>query len=335
MPNHSSLGYWVRRFLLEHLPHERGLSKNTQQSYRDAFRLLLPFVSSRSRVAVDRLTVEDISPELILSFLRHLESDRASMVVTRNQRLATIHAFARFVGERCPEHVSWCGHIRLVPFKRHDKGTIPYLEKDEIDALLAAPNLRTDQGRRDHAILLFLYNSGARASEAVTVTKEDLQWDSTRAGSVKLKGKGRKVRFCPLWKSTMRELESLIRNRSAADYLFRNRYGDPLTRFGVHALVERYVRSASQQVPSLMKKRVSPHTIRHTTATHLLRAGVDINTIRAWLGHVSIETTNIYAETDLSMKAKALAACDLGVHRTTPKRKWREDLSMMAFLQNL
>jgi integrase/recombinase XerD len=231
MPNHSSLGYWVRRFLLEHLPHERGLSKNTRQSYRDAFRLLLPFVSSQSRVAVDRLMVEDISPELILSFLRHLESDRASMVVTRNQRLATIHAFARFVGERCPEHVSWCGHIRLVPFKRHDKGTIPYQEKDEIDALLAAPNLRTDQGRRDHAILLFLYNSGARASEAVTVTKEeDLQLDSTRAGSVKLKGKGRKVRFCPLWKSTMRELEPLIRNRSAADYVFRNRYGDPLTR---------------------------------------------------------------------------------------------------------
>ena len=335
MPDHSSLGYWVRRFLLEHLPHERGLSKNTQQSYRDAFRLLLPFVSSQSRVAVDRLTVEDISPEVIMSFLRHLESDRASMAVTRNQRLATIHAFARFVGERCPEYVSWCGHIRLVPFKRHDKGTLPYLEKDEIDALLAAPDRRTEQGRRDYAILLFLYNSGARASEAVAVSKEDLQWDPTRAGSVKLNGKGRKVRFCPLWKSTMRELEFLVRNRSATDYVFRNRYGDPLTRFGVHALVERCVRSASHQVPSLTKKRVSPHTIRHTTATHLLRAGVDINTIRAWLGHVSLETTNIYAETDLSMKAKALAACDLGVRRTTPKRKWREDLSVMAFLQNL
>lgn len=335
MPDHSSLGYWIRRFLLEHLPHERGLSKNTQQSYRDAFRLLLPFVSSQSRVAVDRLTVEDISPEVILSFLRHLESDRASMAVTRNQRLATIHAFARFVGERCPEHVSWCGHIRLVPFKRHDKGTLPYLEKDEIDALLAAPDRRTEQGRRDYAILLFLYNSGARASEAVAVSKEDLQWDPTGAGSVKLNGKGRKVRFCPLWKSTMRELEILVRNRPATDYAFRNRYGDPLTRFGVHALVERYVRSASQQVPSLTKKRVSPHTIRHTTATHLLRAGVDINTIRAWLGHVSLETTNIYAETDLSMKAKALAACDLGLRRSTPKRKWREDLSVMAFLQNL
>jgi site-specific recombinase XerD len=335
MPDHSSVGYWVRRFLLEHLPHERGLSKNTQQSYRDALRLLLPFVSSQSRVAVDRLTIEDISPEAIQLFLRHLESDRASMTVTRNQRLATIHAFARFVGERCPEHVSWCGHIRLVPFKRHDKGTIPYLEKEEIDALLAAPDQSTEQGRRDYAVLLFLYNSGARASEAVAITKESLQFDSAGVGSVKLNGKGRKVRFCPLWKITMRELEFLIRSRSDTDNVFRNRYGDPLTRFGVHALVERNARSASQQVPSLTKKRVSPHTIRHTTATHLLRAGVDINTIRAWLGHVSLETTNIYAETDLSMKAKALAACDLGARRNPAKSKWREDPGVMAFLQTL
>ena len=335
MPDHSSIGYWVRRFLLEYLPHERGLSKNTQQSYRDAFRLLLPFVSSQSKVAVDRLTIDDISPQVILAFLRHLESDRASRTVTRNQRLATIHAFARFVGERCPEHVSWCGHVRLVPFKRHDKGTVPYLEKNEMDALLSAPDQRTEQGRRDHAILLFLYNSGARASEAVAVTKESLQFDPTGVGSVKLNGKGRKVRFCPLWKSTMKELESLMRKGSETDSVFRNRYGEPLTRFGVHALVERYARSASQQVPSLMKKRVSPHTIRHTTATHLLRAGVDINTIRAWLGHVSLETTNIYAETDLSIKAKALAACEIGDSLSHPKRGWRENPSVMAFLQEL
>jgi len=335
MPDHSSVGYWVRSSLLEYLPHERGLSKNTQQSYRDAFRLLLPFVSSQSEIAVDRLTIEDISPQAIQAFLRHLESDRASRTVTRNQRLATIHAFARFVGERCPEHVSWCGHIHLVPFKRHDRGTVPYLEKDEIDALLAAPDRNTEQGRRDYAILIFLYNSGARASEAVAVAKEDLQWDPMRTGSVKLKGKGRKIRFCPLWKGTMNELKLLVRNRSETDCIFRNRYGDPLTRFGVHALVERYARSASEQVPSLLKKRVSPHTIRHTTATHLLRSGVDINTIRAWLGHVSLDTTNVYAETDLSMKAKALAACELGVHHGTPKRNWRQGQTVMAFLQNL
>lgn len=335
MPDHSSLGYWVRRFLLEYLLHERGLSKNTQQSYRDAFRLFLPFVSSRSKIAVDRLAIEDISSQTVQAFLRHLESDRASKSVTRNQRLATIHAFARFVGERCPEHVSWCGHIRLVPFKRHDKGTVPYLEKDEMDALLAAPDRKTLLGRRDYAVLLFLYNSGARASEAAAVTKESLQFDSTGVGSVKLNGKGRKVRFCPLWKSTMTEIEFLIRDRSETDCVFRNRYGDPLTRFGVHTLVERYVQSASEHVPSLLKKRVSPHTIRHTTATHLLRSGVDINTIRAWLGHVSLDTTNVYAETDLSTKAKALAACDVGNRRHPATAKWQEDPGVMAFLQKL
>jgi integrase/recombinase XerD len=335
MPDHSSVGYWVRRFLLEYLPHERGLSKNTQQSYRDAFRLLLPFVSSQSRVAIDRLTIEDISPEAIRSFLTYLESDRASMTVTRNQRLATIHAFALFVGERCPEYLSWCSNTRLIPFKRHDKGTISYLEKDEMDSLLAAPEQRTEQGQRDYAILLFLYNSGARASEAVAVTREDLHWDSMRSGSVKLNGKGRKIRFCPLWKSTMRELDLLVHNRSATDYVFRNRYGDPLTRYGIHALVERYAQSASENVPSLMRKRVSPHTIRHTTATHLLRSGVDINTIRAWLGHVSVDTTNIYAETDLSMKAKALAACSPVMENVTSKAKWRNNPTIMEFLQKL
>jgi integrase/recombinase XerD len=203
MPDQSSLGYWVRRFLMEHLVHERGLSRNTQQSYRDAFRLFLPFVSSHCGVAVDRLTVENLSSESLRAFLANLESTRASRIVTRNQRLATIHAFARFVGERCPEYVSWCAGIRLVPFKRCDKGSLPYLEKDEMDSLLAAPNRKTEQGQRDYAILLFLYNSGARASEAATVTKEDLSRDSTGTGSVRLQGKGRKVRVCPLWKNTM------------------------------------------------------------------------------------------------------------------------------------
>lgn len=335
MPDQSLLGYWIRRYLTEHLIHERGLSQNTQQSYRDAFRLLLPFASNQRDVTVDRLKVEDVSSELVLAFLTHLEGTRSSMVITRNQRLATIHAFARFVGERCPEYVSWCAHVRLVPFKRHDKSMLAYLEKDEMDALLAAPNRKTEQGRRDHAILLFLYNSGARASEAAAVTKEDLRLDNAGTGSVRLVGKGPKVRFCPLWKNTMSELGHLIRGRSETDRIFVNRYGDPMTRFGLHALVERHTQSASKQVSSLRTKQVSPHTIRHTTATHLLRAGVDINTIRSWLGHASLETTNIYAETDLSMKAKALAACDLGVKRGSSKAAWRNKPTVMEFLQEL
>jgi len=209
------------------------------------------------------------------------------------------------------------------------------MEKDEIDEILRVPNRASAQGQRDYALLLFLYNSGARATEAVRVEIEDLTWDSVGIGSVKIRGKGRKIRFCPLWKKTMAELEPLIRGRDIASPLFLNRYGEAMTRFGIHALVTRHWDAAAKSIPSLKTKRTSPHTIRHTTATHLLRAGVDLNTIRAWLGHLSLDTTNIYAETDLASKAKALAACDPGGGHRRIKKKWRENPSLMEFLRKL
>lgn len=334
MADHASVGFWLRRFLSEHLVHERGASRNTQQSYRDTFCLLLPFVAAQRKTSVDKLVIDDLSPTTILDFLSHLEQTRSCSVATRNQRLATVHAFARFTAERSPEHAEWCGQIRRVPFKRAWKHPIPYMEKDEVDGLLGAPDHNTGQGRRDYALLLFLYNSGARATEAARVAIEDLTWDSTGTGSVKIQGKGRKVRFCPLWKKTMAELEPLIRGRDAVDRLFLNRYGEAMTRYGIHAIVARHAETAAKETPSLKEKRVSPHTIRHTTATHLLRAGVDLNTIRAWLGHVSVDTTNIYAETDLAIKAKALAACDPGGGRRRKKR-WRDDPNLMEFLRKL
>ena len=335
MPDHASVGYWVRRFLSEYLVHERGLSKNTQQSYRDTFCLFLPFVATRLKTAVDKLVIEDLSPSIVSDFLAHLEEARSCSVATRNQRLATLHAFARFTGECSPEHVEWCAQIRRVPFKRSWRTPVPYMEKDEIDELLRAPNHATEHGQRDYALLLFLYNSGARATEAARVLIDDLTWDTTGTGSVKICGKGRKVRFCPLWKKTMAELRPLIRGRDTSNPLFLNRYGDSMTRFGVHALVTRHAETAARKVPSLKNKRISPHTIRHTTATHLLRAGVDLNTIRAWLGHVSLDTTNIYAETDLAIKAKALAACDPGGGHRKIKKRWRDDPSVMDFLRKL
>jgi site-specific recombinase XerD len=231
--------------------------------------------------------------------------------------------------------VDWCAQIRRVPFKRTWTNPVPYLEKDEIDELLRAPDRTTERGQRDYALLLFLYNSGARATEAARISIEDLTWDATGTGSVKICGKGRKVRFCPLWKKTMTELRPLIRGRDASNPLFLNRYGDSITRFGIHTLVARHAECAAIKVPSLKAKRVSPHTIRHTTATHLLRAGVDLNTIRAWLGHVSLDTTNIYAETDLAMKAKALAACDPGGGNRKIKKRWLDDPSVMEFLRKL
>lgn len=334
MKNAALLGPWIRRFLLEYLVAERNLSPNTQHSYRDTLRLLLPLLATQSGKHIDVLGIEDLSADAVRSFLKDIEEKRGCSVVTRNQRLSAMHALARFIGEHSPEHLPWCGEIRAVPFKRAGKNTLTYLEKSEMDALLAAPDQCTRQGQRDHALLLFLYNSGARASEAAGVKVADLEGGEQRGGIVKLYGKGGKIRFCPLWPRTMAALAPLMANRQPDAKLFLNRYGAPLTRFGIHTLVERSAERASKKVPAMAGKRVSPHTIRHTTATHLLRAGVDINTIRAWLGHVSIDTTNVYADVDLEMKAKALAACDTG-SPTSPKKLWRNNPGVMEFLQRL
>lgn len=330
MSDASLLGGWVRRFLLEHILGERNLARNTQRSYRDTFTLLIPFAAGKLHTTVDRLTVIDLSADLLRLFLTHLEESRKCSVATRNQRLATLHAFARFVGEHSPEHIVWCGQIRAIPFKKTTRSLIPYLDRAELDALLAAPDQQTSQGRRDYALLLFLYNSGARADEVAQLNIRDLQLDSL---FVRILGKGKKERQCPLWTATVEVLVSLIGDREPSGRVFLNRCGRSITRFGIHAMVERYAFKARIKMPSLASKRVSPHSIRHSTASHLLHAGVDINTIRAWLGHVSLETTNIYAETNLEMKAKALAMCEIEERKS--KRRWREDPGLMTFLRSL
>jgi integrase/recombinase XerD len=335
MADHVSIGYWVRRFLLEHLVHQRGASRNTQQSYRDTLRLFLPFVAAQQKTSVDRLVIDDLSPGIVSGFLHNVEQTRRCSVATRNQRLAALRAFARFTGQCSPEHLGLCAQIRSVPFKRGWTNPILYMEKNEIEGLLRAPDRKSQHGQRDYALLLFLYNSGGRATEVTRVAIEDLTWDSTGTGAVKIHGKGQKVRFCPLWKRTMAELKPLIRGRGPANPLFINRYGEAMTRFGIHTLVTRYAATVAKEIPSIKDKRISPHTIRHTTATHLLRAGVDLNTIKTWLGHVSVETTNIYAETDLAMKAKALAACDPGGANRKNRKRWRDDANLMEFLRKL
>jgi site-specific recombinase XerD len=211
-----------------------------------------------------------------------------------------------------------------------------YLEKPEIDALLNAPNPASALGNRDRALLLFIYNSGARADEVAKLCIEDLSLHSgadSALSSVCLHGKGGKVRICPLWASTTEILRNLVAGRSGKDPVFLNRRSESLTRFGIHEIVTRYAQAAMSRLPEMRKKRIGPHTIRHTTATHLLRAGVDINTIRAWLGHVSINTTNIYAETDLQMKAKALGLC--AVKSTRPAKHWRDNPDLMSFLAHI
>lgn len=330
--NQTLIGPWARRFLLEHIVGERNLAHHTQAAYRDALALLLPFAAERLHKPVDHLELEDISPELLRDFLEHLERDRHCSVATRNYRLAALHSMARFVAIRCPERVAWCASLQGIPVKKTAKPKMDYLEKQEMDALLAAPDRTIPQGRRDHALLLFLYNTGARADETARTTIQDLDMGSSP--SVRLMGKGRKSRLCPLLLQTIEVLQPLIGGRTAQEPVFLNRRGQPITRFGIHALVHRHVQRATAGCPSLRRKKVSPHTLRHTAAMHLLLSGVDINTIRAWLGHVHLDTTMIYAEANLKMKAEALAHCEVR-DSGEQRRPWREDPGVMTFLRSL
>ncbi|MCG6534284.1 MAG: site-specific integrase [Syntrophales bacterium LBB04] len=327
------LAPWIRRFLLEHLVSERNLAHNTQISYRDTLVLLLPFIAHKVAKPLDRLAIEDIRADSVRQFLLELEQTRGCSISTRNQRLAAIHALARFIGERNPEHLAWLTEIRSIPFKKTSRASLAYLEKHELDALLTVPDRRHQQGARDHALLFFLYNSGARASEAAQLTIADL--DLGTPPSVTLLGKGGKARRCPLWPQTIDILTPLIAGRKPHEAVFLNRRRQPITRFGIRALVKRCVLDAGQTVPSIAAKRISTHTIRHTTAVHLLRSGIDINTIRAWLGHVSLDTTHIYAEVDFEMKAKALAHCEIPQTATATPAHWSTNLELMAFLKSL
>lgn len=325
------LGSWLRRFLLEHLIAERNLSHNTQTSYRDTLVLLLQFMHAHYKRPVDRLAVEDVSPQIVRQFLADIEAVRSCSVATRNQRLAAIHSLARFIGLRSPEHLAWSNEVRSIPFKKAAEPTIGYLEKADMDAILRFFNRKTALGYRNYALLLFLYNTGARADEAAQVRVTDLSLG--RSPSVRIHGKGEKVRICPLWVQTAEIIKPLITGRADDDCVFQNMRGASLTRFGIYRLVQKAGLCASSGGPTLRSRRISPHIIRHTTAVHLLRAGVDINTIRAWLGHVSIDTTNIYAEVDLEMKARALAHCE--IEAETRARPWRTDTTLMAFLKTL
>src|SRR5229473_678666 len=332
MDKHEQLGPWIRRFLLEHLIKDRNLSPNTQRSYRDTLAMLLPFISAQVHKPLDRLEVADLSAGRARLFLAHLEQARRVSVATRNQRLAAMHSFARFIAEYSPQHVAWYGEIRNVPFKKTTRGLIPYLDKPEVEALLEVPDCTTRVGHRNYVFLLFLYNSGARASEAANlrISDLDLERGPHPRGSVRILGKGGKIRRCPLWEKTAAQLTQLVQGRVPTEQVFLNRRGQPLTRFGVYTVIKMCVAHAGSSMPSLLSKPVSPHTLRHSTATHLLRAGVDLNTIRAWLGHVSLDTTQVYAEIDLEMKARALEKCSTA---DVKKPTVALDGALMAFLR--
>jgi len=333
----NALARAFRAFFADHLPRVRGASPHTVLSYRDTIVLLLRFLSVRHGRPVVQLDFDDMSPDDVLAFLDHLERDRGNCASTRNARLAAIHAFARHAAAGTPEHIELCQRLLSIPFKRTALPVVEYLDAEEVRALLRAPDQTTPAGRRDHTLLLLLFNSGARVQELVDIRPCDLQL--TRPHQVRLFGKGRKERFCPLWPQTATALNGLMADTKvdtdAAQPLFRNNRGQPLSRFGVRYVLRKHAHVAAAEAPTLKRKRVHPHTMRHTAAVHLLQAGVDMVTISHWLGHASVETTNRYASVDLETKRQALAKAEPIAEVDPGIASWRQDTSVMAWLERL
>ncbi|HEX9544929.1 MAG TPA: site-specific integrase, partial [Pyrinomonadaceae bacterium] len=306
-PNQLALA--LRDFFGEFLPGVRNVSPHTIASYRDSLVLLLRFVAAQQRRCVSLLDFKDVSAELILRFLSDLESERHNTATTRNVRLSAIHAFFRYVAAQHPDRLEHCQRVLAIPFKRACQRTIEYLEYEEIQHILSAVDQSTCDGRRDYALLATLFNTGARVQEILDLRACDVQL--TKPFQVRLFGKGRKERFCPLWPQTARLLRSFFKERLLEPYsqqhVFLNHRGEPLTRFGVRYLLRKYQDRAKVNVAGLRGKRLHPHSLRHSTAVALLKAGVDLSTISQWLGHASPNTTNKYATIDLEMKRQAIA----------------------------
>jgi len=333
----NALARALRAFFADHLPRIRGMSPHTVSSYRDACTLLLRFLSEHHRRAVVKLDFDALTPDDIIAFLHHLEKIRGNSVTTRNARLAAIHAFARFVAANHPEYLELCQRVLSVPFKRARPRIVEYLEADEISAVLDAPDRATPNGRRDHALLITLFNTGARVQEILDLRPADLQL--VRPFQVRLRGKGRKERICPLWPRTVKILRALLDENHVESHstaqLFRNRRGEPLTRFGVRYLLRKYADAAASAAPTLKRKRIHPHVLRHTTAVHLLQAGVDLVTISHWLGHASVETTNRYAAVDLETKRAAIAKARPIGDVDPAVAAWRTDRTILQWLEAL
>ena len=336
MPNTDLLSPWVRRFLLEYLVAERNLARNTQTSYRDTLQQFLPFLARAAHRRIERLRVEDVSPARTRAFLQDLERTRRCGIATRNQRLAAIRSLARFIGLHSPEHLEWAGQIRAIESKKVARPLVGYLEKDELDALLKAPTVALPKAVGTMRCFCFCTTPAlglTRWPTSRSATSILVLHPAATARPLSFAARETRRRRCPLWPRTVDELRPLVDRRAASAACLPQPPGQPFTRFGIHALVERHAAQVATKLPSVAKKRVSPHTIRHTTATHLLRAGVDINTIRAWLGHVCLSTTNVYAEVDLEMKAKALVKCEIKDGK--PKKRWRKNARLMEFLRTL
>lgn len=328
------IGPHLQAFFAEHLLAHKRASPQTIACYRDTFRLLLRFMRQRTGTEPAALPLAALDADAVLAFLDHIERDRGCSVRSRNNRLAAIRSFFRLIALRIPDSLGQVTRVMAIPIKRSDKRLVGYLNRDEIKALLAAPDRSTWSGRRDRALLLTLYNSGARVSEITALRREQVQLELAAGLSLELHGKGRKERVVPLWTETAQVLRAWFRElgSQSSGVAFPSARGQALSRDGVDYLLRQAVTAAATACPSLTTKKVSPHVLRHSTAMHLFQAGVDMAVIALWLGHESLETTHIYVEADLATKERALNKLEPMPGTTT---RYRADDKLLAFLAAL
>jgi site-specific recombinase XerD len=334
MKSHDPFPGLLHAFFYERLVQQCNVSAHTVRSYRDTWRQFLRFVAARQKRAVAGITLAELTAAEVAAFLQHSEVERGVSIGTRNCRLAALRSFFHFVAEREPAAIAQSAEVLHIPSKKTTKPAPYYLESSEIEAILAQPDRRCLEGQRDHALLSFLYNTGARIQEALDVCPSAIRFDTPLC--VHLLGKGRKERICPLWPETVALLKALLKRQPRADDepLFVNRYGAPLGASGVRFKLAQYVEAATRIVPTLSSKKVSPHRFRHATAVHLVAAGADVTVIRSWLGHASLDTTNHYAQANLETKRKALETLVPSSKVMKPPR-WRRDASVLAWLESL
>jgi len=330
----DSLLALVQSFFSDHLRRVRGASEHTIRAYRDSLRLLFLFMADRFSRPISNLGLDDMCADAVLEFLQYVEATRGNSAVTRNCRLAAIRSFTDHLLRHDVTRAEQYGRILAIPTKRALTRPVSYLEPEDVRTVIASADGMNATGRRDRALLLFLYNTGARVSEALAVRPRDL--GLVRPRQVRLHGKGGKDRICPLWAETAAALTGLPLDPSADSPIFGNARGAPLTRDGVAYILDKYVARAAEARPVLRRHHVTPHVFRHSCAVALLQAGVDVSVIRDYLGHVSVATTSRYITTNLEMKRKVLQSfwARAGLdHRSTVR--WQPSAKLLAFLSSL
>lgn len=325
----------VQRFFTEHLRHHRDVSPRTVTAYGDTFRLLLQFAERHTGKPPMKLRLVDLDAKCVLAFLDHLERDRKNAPRSRNARLAALRSFLKYAAHHDLSALGVIEQVLAIPRKRFDRPMLGFLTRPEIMAVLDAPETATWVGQRDRALFAMLYNTGARVSEIIDLRIHNLILDS--APAIHLMGKGRKQRTVPLWRSTvslMRAWKRCMGTTENAAPLFPNRNGDPMSRSNVTQRLALAVATAGKKQPQLLRRSISPHTIRHTTAMHLLQSGVDISVIALWLGHEHPATTHMYLEADLAMKERALRRLQ-SPDQAKQSMRCKPPDRLMQFLQSL